>query len=174
MGWAVHFPWDDRNIALLRKLWDEGHSASEIGRRMGVSKNAVVGKAGRLGLQPRPSPILPRSIAKPVALSRQRAKGVTLPPMASLAEPSPPSSRPAPRAERLAMGGRGVRAVPPQIAAKPEPAQQYSTSITCQYPQWPNNARPTHQYCGAPALLGTSWCDECRAKVWTTGSVRVG
>ena len=49
--------WTETAIAGLRRLWDEGHSTAEIGRRMGVSKNAVVGKAHRLALPPRPSPI---------------------------------------------------------------------------------------------------------------------
>ena len=44
-------------IGVLRALWDEGHSTAEIGWRMGLSKNAVVGKAHRLNLRARPSPI---------------------------------------------------------------------------------------------------------------------
>ena len=42
------FEWTNAAIATLCRLWGEGHSASEIGRRMGISKNAVVGKAHRL------------------------------------------------------------------------------------------------------------------------------
>ena len=49
--------WADDTIIRLRELWSEGHSTAEIGRRLGVSKNAVVGKAHRLDLPPRPSPI---------------------------------------------------------------------------------------------------------------------
>jgi GcrA cell cycle regulator len=41
----------------LRSLWDAGLSTAEIGRSLGVSKNAVVGRAHRLALTPRPSPI---------------------------------------------------------------------------------------------------------------------
>jgi GcrA cell cycle regulator len=41
--------WNEEAILRLRTLWGEGHSTAEIGRRMGVSKNAVVGKAHRLG-----------------------------------------------------------------------------------------------------------------------------
>ena len=37
--------WSDDTIIRLRTLWDEGHSTAEIGRRMGVTKNAIVGKA---------------------------------------------------------------------------------------------------------------------------------
>ena len=49
--------WTDETIERLRTLWAEGHSTEEIGRRMGVSKNAIVGKAHRLRLPSRPSPI---------------------------------------------------------------------------------------------------------------------
>ena len=49
--------WTDDRIDQLRKLWDQGLSASAIGRQLGVSKNAVVGKAHRLKLPARPSPI---------------------------------------------------------------------------------------------------------------------
>jgi len=49
--------WTPEVVLSLRQLWDEGHSTAEIGRRLGVSKNAVVGKAHRLDLPSRPSPI---------------------------------------------------------------------------------------------------------------------
>jgi GcrA cell cycle regulator len=51
------FEWTDDTIRELWQLWSEGHSTAEIGRRMGISKNAVVGKAHRLDLPARPSPI---------------------------------------------------------------------------------------------------------------------
>ena len=49
--------WSTEAIERLKALWAEGHSTAEIGRRMGISKNAVVGKAHRLSLSARPSPI---------------------------------------------------------------------------------------------------------------------
>ena len=49
--------WTEEQIDQLKDLWSEGLSTSEIGRKLGVTKNAVVGKAHRLGLPPRPSPI---------------------------------------------------------------------------------------------------------------------
>src|ERR1700730_8104820 len=45
--------WSDDKIAKLRRLWDEGLPAAEIGRRLGTTKNAVIGKAWRLELPPR-------------------------------------------------------------------------------------------------------------------------
>ena len=72
--------WNEETILSLRGLWSEGHSTAEIGRRMGITKNAVVGKAHRLSLPPRPSPInrLPgRTTARP----SRRVSGSTLPPL---------------------------------------------------------------------------------------------
>lgn len=37
----------------IRTLWTEGHSVNEIGRRLGISKNTVVGRRGRMGLPAR-------------------------------------------------------------------------------------------------------------------------
>ena len=48
--------WTQDLIDNLGRLWAEGHSTAEIGRRLGLTKNAVVGKAHRLSLAPRPSP----------------------------------------------------------------------------------------------------------------------
>ncbi len=49
--------WTAERIAELKRLWAAGTPTAEIGRCLGVSKNAVVGKAHRLGLAARPSPI---------------------------------------------------------------------------------------------------------------------
>ena len=49
--------WTPERTDLLKSLWNEGLPTSQIGVRLGVSKNAVVGKAHRLGLPKRQSPI---------------------------------------------------------------------------------------------------------------------
>ena len=77
--------WTDDMIARLRELWEEGHSTAEIGRRMGVSKNGICGKAHRLHLPARPSPI-PIAINKPPAPDR-RLKLQSLPSLASVDTP---------------------------------------------------------------------------------------
>lgn len=49
--------WTPERTAALIALWGEELSTSEIGRRLGITKNAVIGKVHRLGLpQRRPSP----------------------------------------------------------------------------------------------------------------------
>jgi len=51
--------WTDDRIDVLRKLWGSGFSASQIAKELGegVTRNAVIGKAHRLGLEKRPSPV---------------------------------------------------------------------------------------------------------------------
>ena len=45
--------WTPERIEALVRLWEEGVTTAEIGRRIGVTKNAVIGKVHRIGLQPR-------------------------------------------------------------------------------------------------------------------------
>ena len=45
--------WTPERIAELTRLWEEGVTTAEIGRRIGVTKNAVIGKVHRIGLVPR-------------------------------------------------------------------------------------------------------------------------
>jgi hypothetical protein len=56
MSKPEHKVWEAEADARLRHFWDEGHSTAEIGRRMGISKNSVVGRAHRLKLTPRANP----------------------------------------------------------------------------------------------------------------------
>ena len=67
-------PWTDERDDTLRALWDAGETTLEIGRRMGVTKNAVIGRAHRLKLTPRPSPINISKSDKPRAPASARPK----------------------------------------------------------------------------------------------------
>ena len=50
--------WTDERVELLKKLWADGLSASQIaGELGGITRNAVIGKAHRLRLGSRASPI---------------------------------------------------------------------------------------------------------------------
>ncbi len=120
--------WNEETIACLRQFWQDGHSTAEIGRRMGITKNAVVGKAHRLMLAPRPSPIrrdLPEGHVPRRSVPR-RATGPTLP---APNLPSVPSSVPPavatasdpvapPKTQHLppAQAPVQLRAVPPRRA----------------------------------------------------------
>ena len=49
--------WTDEMVEDLKRMWHEGLTTGEIGKRLGVSKNSIVGKVHRLNLSGRPSPI---------------------------------------------------------------------------------------------------------------------
>jgi GcrA cell cycle regulator len=50
--------WTEQKIQMLKEMWGHGYSASEIAKRLGgLTRNAVIGKAHRLKLSSRPSPI---------------------------------------------------------------------------------------------------------------------
>ena len=56
--------WTDERIERLKDMWTRGMTASQIADELGgVSRNAVIGKAHRLGLQARPSPVKPNEVA---------------------------------------------------------------------------------------------------------------
>ena len=50
--------WTEERIGKLTQMWEGGSTASQIAEELGgVSRNAVIGKAHRLGLKSRPSPV---------------------------------------------------------------------------------------------------------------------
>ncbi len=68
-------PWDNDNVSRLKELWDQGLPTAQIGKLLGFTKNAVVGKAHRIGLERRPSPIR-RTAVKP---DRKKARSPIMP-----------------------------------------------------------------------------------------------
>lgn len=63
--------WTEDRVELLKKLWGEGHSASQIANQLGgVTRNAVIGKVHRLGLSGRATPSRP--VKKPPRLARPK------------------------------------------------------------------------------------------------------
>jgi GcrA cell cycle regulator len=105
--------WTDERIATLRKMWEGGSTASEIATELGgVSRNAVIGKAHRLGLKARPSPVKANENKKPAATPAAR-------------KPSAAAATPARAPELTAQEGIAERPAPRPAAAPPlraEPA----------------------------------------------------
>ena len=103
--------WTDERIERLKELWTRGMTASHIADELGgVSRNAVIGKAHRLGLQSRPSPVKANEAAP--AEEPQAAPEPANVPEAKAAPAAPqPAPRPAP----------APAAAPSPTAAAPEP-----------------------------------------------------
>ena len=86
--------WTDERVELLKKLWSDGLSASQIAAELGgITRNAVIGKAHRLGLQSRPSPVKSNDAAKTAAPAPKPAAPEPAP---AVAAPPPPAPKPTP------------------------------------------------------------------------------
>lgn len=113
--------WTTERIEQLKTMWERGMTASQIAEELGgVSRNAVIGKAHRLGLQARPSPVKAVDSASKAAPAPRKAAEPAAPvaeaPAAPVVEAAPvraaaPAPRPAPAAPA------------PAAAADPAPAQ---------------------------------------------------
>ena len=80
--------WTDERIATLTKMWESGSTASQIADTLGgVSRNAVIGKAHRLGLKARPSPVKAKEEKKPAAKKKAPPVAVAAP---AAKKPLPP------------------------------------------------------------------------------------
>ena len=88
--------WTDERIATLTKMWEGGATASQIADELGgVSRNAVIGKAHRLGLKARPSPV--KANEEPEAKAKAKKKDPKPVVVREAREPRP-AERPVPAA----------------------------------------------------------------------------
>ncbi len=151
--------WTDQRIDQLKTLWEKGLTASQIADELGgVSRNAVIGKAHRLGLKSRPSPVkanepekkaAPKKAAapaKPIAAApmRPRPAAPVAPSAAPRADGEPGSevkAAPMPRIVSIGPGGfmrqgpgdqqAPIPPAPPRrlVPAKPSPEMADKTSL---------------------------------------------
>lgn len=175
--------WDEDTIRHLRELWAQGLSTAEIGRRLGVSKNAIVGKAHRLDLDARPSPIRRESGKGQTERTTQRVAGPTLPPLASTNEAAPRASatvlplrpvlvearkepvQPRPVATAAPISAVPISAVPVStvpVSAPPRPAASAPVRRSAPACCWPIGEPGTRsfRFCDDASLPGKPYCDE--------------
>jgi GcrA cell cycle regulator len=137
--------WTPEQISELTRLWGEGLTTAEIGKRLGISKNAVVGKAHRLHLPARPSPIKrtgPRpQVFRQTATVRTSAPRLSVPRAAPVAQPT---------------SAQALRALANQPSAKRLPMMALN-STTCRWPIGDPGDAEFH-FCGENALDGKPYC----------------
>jgi GcrA cell cycle regulator len=169
--------WNDERVELLKKMWSEGQSASQIAKELGnVTRNAVIGKVHRLGLSNRagapPAKPADRAEAKPAAKPAE--------PPAPAPEPRAerPAATPAPQTTAVAQRPRIVPAgqpLPPQPSANeisPEALASVRevekkarritlmelTERTCKWPIG-DPATDDFWFCGLAVQPGKPYCD---------------
>ncbi len=147
--------WTDDRVESLKRLWQEGLSASQIaGRLGGVTRNAVIGKVHRLGLSGR------------ATTSRQKSHRPRRPAAAT-------QKRLAPVKQRFAQAGNSAfRALyqgdtetaytpPVEELVIPEKERKYITTLTESCCRWPIGD-PQHadfHFCGKGKVTGLPYCE---------------
>ena len=116
--------WTDERIDQLKAMWEKGLTASQIADELGgVSRNAVIGKAHRLGLQSRPSPVKANEAPKKAAPARKPVAPApeAEAPRAAAPVAAPPPPRPAPVAAPAAPAAPAAAAAPSDAPAAQQP-----------------------------------------------------
>lgn len=149
--------WNDERVELLKKLWAEGLSASQIaGRLGGVTRNAVIGKVHRLGLSGRATTSRMKSHrprARAAATARRLAKPAAAgarfgqtgnPAVRALYQPEAEPF--IPTAEELVIPLKERRTI------------QTLTECSCRWPIGDPQMADFH-FCGKPKVAGLPYCE---------------
>jgi GcrA cell cycle regulator len=144
----IDTPWTDFAITRLRQFWDEGLSTAEIGRRLNISRNSVIGKAHRLHLPARMSPIKPKA---------------DRPQMRS---DDPPVARPSATLPKLSC----LRPAATAPAGTRERASLRHSGQCC----WPigDPGTPRFRFCDTAAIPGKPYCEAHARMAYLTRSSR--
>src|ERR1700750_1756956 len=119
--WRQGMGWTDERVELLKKLWQDGLSASQIAKQLGgVTRNAVIGKVHRLGLSGRAAPSQP---ARPALQAPPPGRA-----------PSPP---PPPVAPRRAVSDAPVAPTLPSILRQETPGSATVLTLGAHMCKWP-------------------------------------
>ena len=172
--------WNDERVELLKKMWNEGQSASQIAKELGgVTRNAVIGKVHRLGLSNRNGPAGGATAPAQKADSKSKTEAKPAPaakkePAASPAAAAKPAAKPSVPAPRKPVVTAG-QPLPPQPSANeisPEAlatvrevekkAKKISlmelTERTCKWPVG-DPATEDFWFCGLPVQQGKPYCE---------------
>ena len=181
--------WTDERIDTLKTMWEAGQTASQIAEALGdgVSRNAVIGKAHRLGLQARPSPVKPNESVAAEPVVEAAPPPPPLPPAPAPREPevveaAAPAAPPAPPQPIMRSVGPGgfvrqspgeqqppATPAPPRrlVPAKPSPEIAGKTGLLdlndriCKWPLG-HPGEPDFHFCGEKVNPGFPYCvDQC-------------
>ncbi|KUJ78740.1 GcrA family cell cycle regulator [Ruegeria profundi] len=171
--------WTDERVELLKKMWGEGQSASQIAKELGgVTRNAVIGKVHRLGLSNRATGAAPAK-SEPKEKPAPAPKAEAKPKPAPKTEPARPAPAPTAEAKPAAPARRQIipagQPLPPQPSANeisPEALAKVNeiekkakkltlmelTEKTCKWPVG-DPATEDFWFCGLPVEPGKPYCE---------------
>ncbi|MGC3938161.1 GcrA family cell cycle regulator [Roseobacter sp. EG26] len=168
--------WTDDRVELLKKMWGEGQSASQIAKELGgVTRNAVIGKVHRLGLSNRATAsATAKAEPKAKAAPKAEPKPKPAPKPAEPASKAPADAAPKPLPARKQIIPAG-QPLPPQPSANeisPEALAKVSeiekkakklslmelTERTCKWPVG-DPATEDFWFCGLPVQQGKPYCE---------------
>ncbi len=164
--------WTDERIALLKKMWKEGKSAAEIAKILakGVTRNAVIGKAHRMGLSGRPSPIKKPAAApkkeKEAAAPAKKESAREAAPAARKATPAP-AAKPSPM---LAREADELKKIEKDVV--PLGGGVSLLELTERMCKWPigDPRDDDFTFCGRGIRVGTPYCPEHAAMAYQSSS----
>ncbi|NDV02181.1 GcrA family cell cycle regulator [Pseudoroseicyclus tamaricis] len=181
--------WTDERVEMLKKMWNDGKSASQIAKELGgVTRNAVIGKVHRLGLSNRSGSPAPAAGASAAPSTPAAAAAPAPQPEPAAAEPAAPAPEPAaaPVAEEAAAPEPPVsparrniipagQPLPPQPSANeisPEALAKVNEveksakkltlmELTERTCKWPVGDPATEDFwfCGLPVQQGKPYCE---------------
>ncbi|MFZ4110270.1 MAG: GcrA family cell cycle regulator [Polymorphobacter sp.] len=140
--------WTDERIAQLKAGWEGGMTASQIAEQLGegVTRNAVIGKAHRLGLESRPSPVKAGDDTDVVVIARPVTTAPVAAAAAPAAVPAPVVTRPV--AKKAVRSGKAAKTSLLDLNEK-----------ICKWPIGHPGDSDFH-FCGKPSQAGFPYCTE--------------
>ncbi len=162
--------WTDERVDVLKKMWGEGQSASQIAKELGgVTRNAVIGKVHRLGLSNRTggggtSKAAPRDKAKATPKAKTATKAAEIPvpvkrPVGHLRRAIIPAGQPLPPQP-------SANEISPEALASVREVEKTAKKIglmelterTC---KWPIGDPATDEFwfCGLAVKTGKPYCE---------------
>ncbi len=160
-------PWSVEDDNVLRRRWHERGGAAAIGRELGRTRNAVIGRANRLGLSvPRGLTEARRKAGAEAAERRRQAKRVAAARKRALGKPHPKDDHPwrAPWAVSMTGGTEPPVPAPERADGTPPDACELMdfTNWTCRFPLGKLDD-PVKWFCGVPEadmMAGVAYCRE--------------
>jgi hypothetical protein len=152
--------WTEEKVATMIRLRDQGYSSSQIGGVIGMSRNAVIGKVHRLGLQ------VVRLPKKAGMIAPSRADGARRSRKRKLISPRVLEMK------RLAEKMRAEQSAP-LLPSVPSEVGVLGVSFVdlapngCKFAVNKSRSKDDpHLFCNAPKMFGSSYCPECHARCY--------